>query len=116
MNEIARRRTRDRFSSGTPANVADSQKNVCDRLLFSVMVNTRARSPCDHEQATPGRRRNAEPRRDRGEAFGARRLRCSPIEFSRADDVCMTAEELMASQDQVVSSIGKLGDRQLESY
>ena len=43
-------------------------------------------------------------------------LHCSLLEFSRADDVCMTAEELMASQDQVVSSIGKLGDRQLESY
>jgi len=115
MNEIARRRTRDRFSSGTPANVADSQKNVCDRLLFSVMVNTRARSPCDHEQATPGRRRNAEPRRDRGEAFGARRRRCSPIEFSRADDV-YGSRRAHGSPDQVESSIGKLGDRQLESY
>ena len=87
MNEIARRRTRDRFSSRTPADVAGSRENVCDRLLFSVMVNARARSRFDHEQATPDRRRDTERRRDRGEAFGPRRLRRSLIEFSRADDV-----------------------------
>ena len=68
--------TRDRFSSFAPANLTDARKNVCDRLLFPVMVNSRPGSWVHLEQAAPDRRRNTERRRDRGTTLGARRLRC----------------------------------------
>ena len=51
------------------------------------MMDARARSRCYLEQAAPNCRRYAERRRDGGATFGARGLRCCPIEFSRADDV-----------------------------
>jgi hypothetical protein len=41
MNKISGLYTRDRFSSFAPANLADARKNVRDRLLFPVMMNSR---------------------------------------------------------------------------
>ena len=97
MNEIAGLRTRDQFSSRAPAYFADAGEHVGDRLLLSMMMYSRPRSRLDLEQAAPDCRRDAKRWRDSGATFGARRLRCSRIEFSGADDADF-AEELMASR------------------
>jgi hypothetical protein len=79
MNKISGLCTRDGLSSFSPANLADARKNVRDRLLFPVMMNSRQGSWFHFEQPAPDGRRNTEPRRDRGTTLGARRLRCCPI-------------------------------------
>ena len=51
MNEIASRCARGRFSSFAPADLADAGEDIGDRLLLSVMMNTRPRSRCHLEYA-----------------------------------------------------------------
>jgi hypothetical protein len=76
MDKISGLCSCDRFSSFAPANLADARKNVRDRLLFPVMMNSRPGSWFHFEQSAPDRRRNTERRRNRGTTLGARRLRC----------------------------------------
>src|SRR6266481_1813835 len=87
MNEIASLCTRDRFTSFAPADLANAGEDVGDGLLLSMMMNSRTGSRLHLEQSAPDRRGDAERRRDGRAPFGARRLRRSRIEFSRADDV-----------------------------
>jgi hypothetical protein len=87
MNKIAGPCTRDRFSSLAPANFADARKNVRDRLLFSVMMNSCPGPRFHLEQPAPDGGRDTERRRDRGTTLGTRRLRCCQIELRRPDDV-----------------------------
>src|SRR5437879_5843614 len=87
MNEIAGLRARDRLSSLAPAYFADAGEDVSDRLLLSMMMNSRPRSRLYLEQTAPNRRRDAERRCDGRATFRARRLRRTSIEFSWADDV-----------------------------
>jgi hypothetical protein len=87
MDKISGLCVRDRFSSFTPAHLADVRENVRDRLLFSVMMNSRPGSWFHFKQPAPDGRRNTERRRYRGTTLRARSLRCCPIESSRADDV-----------------------------
>src|SRR3978361_1187768 len=87
MNEIAGLPPRRRFGCFAPANFADAGEHVGDGLLLSMMMDSRPGSRLHLEQASPDRRGDAERPRDGGATFGARRLRCSWIEFSRTDDV-----------------------------
>ena len=76
MDKISSLSASDRFSSFAPANLADAQKDVRDRLLFPVMMNSRPGSWFHFKQPAPDGRRNTERRRNRGTTIGARSLRC----------------------------------------
>ena len=86
MDEIAGFRARAVFSPRAPADFADARQDVCDRLLLSMMVNSRTGSRLDLEQPAPQRRFDAELRRDRGQAHGAWRLCRSFVESGWADN------------------------------
>jgi hypothetical protein len=64
VNEIARYRLRDEFAFFTPTNLASSAEDECDRLLTSVMVNSRPRAGLDFENAAPDCRTDSKLRRD----------------------------------------------------
>jgi len=114
MNEIAGLRSRDRFSLFAPADFADAGEDVGDRLLLSVMMDSRPRSRLYFEQAAPDCRRDAERGRDSGATFGARRLSCALIEFSRADDVNCSKSSWRSRIN--LDSTGKLSSGRSESH
>ena len=51
-----------------------------------MMMDFRASTLLDFEQAAPQRRFDAELRRNSGQAFRARRLQCAPVEFTRVNN------------------------------
>ena len=87
MNKIAGSCTCDRFASFAPADFADARKNIRDRVLFPVMMNSRPGPWFYLEHPAPDGGRDTERRRDRGTTLGTRRLRGCPIELRRSDDM-----------------------------
>src|ERR1700729_1999226 len=86
MNEVAGSRARCKFAIRAPAHFAYAGQHICDGLLLAMMVNTGASARLDLEHAAPHRRFDAELRRDGGQAFRARRLKCAPVEFTGVND------------------------------
>jgi hypothetical protein len=86
MNEIAGFRVRGILSARTPAHFADARQHIGNRLLLAMMMDACTGSRHDFEQAAPQRRLDAELRRDRGQADGARRLCRARVESGRADN------------------------------
>ncbi len=86
MDEIAGFRGRGIFSPRAPADFANARQDVGDRLLLAMMVNARAGSRLDLEQAAPQHRVDAELWRDCCLAYGAWRLCRSLVEPGRADN------------------------------
>src|SRR5258708_7258854 len=70
MNEVASLRAPYEFSSCAPAHFTDAGENIGDRLLLSMMMNSRLRFWFHLKQAAPDRRSDAKRRRDRRAAFG----------------------------------------------
>jgi hypothetical protein len=97
MNKISGLYTRDRFSSFAPANLADARKNVRDRLLFPVMMNSRP---------DPGSTSNSPPQMadaiPSAGAIAARRSEPGVCAVARSNSARLTmwiaGEELMASR------------------
>src|SRR5437773_4398908 len=86
MDEIAGFRARSVFAPRAPADFADAQQDIGDRLLRSMMMDARTGSRFDLEQPAPQRRFDAELRGDRGQAYGAWRLFRPWVELGRADN------------------------------
>ena len=86
MDEIAGFRGRGIFSPHTPADFADARQDVGDRLLLAMMVNARAGSWLDLEQAAPQHRIDAQLWRDSCLAYGTWRLCCCLVKSGRADN------------------------------
>src|SRR5437868_14910568 len=80
MDEIAGFRARSVFAPRAPADFADAQQDIGDRLLLSMMMDARTGSRFDLEQPAPQRRLDAKLRCDRGQAHGAWRLCGSRVE------------------------------------
>jgi hypothetical protein len=86
MDEIAGFRARNAFTPRAPADFADARQDIGNRLLLSMMMDARTGSRLDLEQPAPQRRLDAELRRYRGQAHGARRLCRSWVKSGRADN------------------------------
>lgn len=97
MNEIAGACTRDRFASFAPADFADAGEDVSDRLLLSMMMDSRPRSRLHLEQSAPDGRCNAERRRDGGATFEPD-VCAVPRSNSAGLTMWIAADELMASR------------------
>src|SRR6202022_2357812 len=86
VNEIAGLRARDEFAVRAPTHFAYARQNVCDGMLYAVMVNARPSALLDLEHARPQLRFDAGLRRNCGQALRAGRLQRALIEFRRAND------------------------------
>ena len=87
MNEVTGVGVRDEFALCSPAYVAVSGEYVRDRLLVSVMVDSRPRAGLDFKNATPQDRIDEKFRRNSGSAFRTRRLCGTEVELLRANNV-----------------------------
>ncbi len=74
------------FSPLAPANFANARKDICNCLLFSVVVNPCSRSRLHLKQSSPHRRVDTLLLRDRSLPVRTRRLGGSPIECAGADN------------------------------
>src|ERR1700684_46932 len=105
MNKLSGLCKRDRFSSFAPANLADARKNVRDRLLFPVMMNSRpdlgstSNSPPQMADAIPS-----------AGAIAARRSEPGVCAVARSNSAGLTmwiaAEEVMAWLTNSVIQLG----------
>ena len=86
MNEIAGFRSRREFTPHSPADFTDARQDIGDRLLLSMMMNSRAGARSHLEQSAPQHRLDAELWRDRRQAHRSWRLRRSLIESGRTDN------------------------------
>ena len=86
MNEIARLRASAAFAIRAPAHFAYAGQHMGDGLLLAMMVNTGASARLNLEHAAPHRRFDAELRRNCSLAFGAGRLQCALVEFTRVNN------------------------------
>src|SRR4029077_4094748 len=87
VNEVTGPGARDEFALCSPAYVAVSREYVRNRLLISVMVDSRPGAGLDFKSAAPQGRIDKEFRRNRGAAFRTRRLCGTEVELLRADNV-----------------------------
>src|ERR1700741_768389 len=87
MDEIAGDCVGPKLAAIAPADFAGAAKNECNGILAAMMVNPGPRARLHFEQSTPDRRADTKLRRDRGAAFGSRRLCRSGVKAIRADDV-----------------------------
>jgi hypothetical protein len=86
MNEVARLCMRDKLALGSPAYVAVSREYVRNRLLISVMVDSRAGAGLDFKSAAPQGRIYGKFGRNRGSAFRTRCLCGTEVELLWADN------------------------------